>query len=190
MNTPPADRAPHSGWYRIRIQGRLASRWATHVEPMTLTREHGGCTLIQGPVVDQAALHGLLQQVRDTGLPLISVTQAGPGRAQRPHRPFSSKHALPASPDEPPTKDRLACRGPLRDHLHHRHRRQVLVLPATARRRRLQHRQRRGLTRLVDGPRICLSGAAVILGVIEPGSTWQNVACIPSSSGSSASAST
>ena len=78
MNTPPADRAPHSGWYLIRIKGRLASRWATHFEPMTLTTGDDGTTLIQGLVVDQAALHGLLQQVRDTGLPLISVTRAGP----------------------------------------------------------------------------------------------------------------
>lgn len=78
MNTPPVDRAPHSGWYRIRIKGRLASRWARHFEPMTLTAGDDGTTLIQGLVVDQAALHGLLQQVRDTGLPLISVTQAGP----------------------------------------------------------------------------------------------------------------
>ena len=78
MNTPPADRAPHSGWYRIRIKGRLASRWASHFDGMTLTTGDDGITLIQGLVVDQAALHGLLQQVRDTGLPLISVTQAGP----------------------------------------------------------------------------------------------------------------
>jgi len=81
MSTPPTDRAPHSGWYRIRIKGRLASRWATHFEPMTLTDGDDGTTLIQGRVVDQAALHGLLQQVRDTGLPLISVTRAVPDPA-------------------------------------------------------------------------------------------------------------
>ena len=78
MDTPQADRAPHSGWYVIRIKGRLPSRWATHFDGMTLSTADDGTTLIQGPVVDQAALHGLLQQVRDTGLPLISVTQAGP----------------------------------------------------------------------------------------------------------------
>jgi hypothetical protein len=82
MNTPPVDRASHSGWYLIRIKGRLPSRWATHFEPMTLTNPGDGTTLIQGPVVDQAALHGLLQQVRDTGLPLISVTQPDP---EQPH---------------------------------------------------------------------------------------------------------
>ena len=73
MNTPPTDRAPHSGWYLIRIEGRLPSRWATHFEPMTLTAGEDGTTLIQGPIVDQAALHGLLQKVRDVGLPLVSV---------------------------------------------------------------------------------------------------------------------
>ena len=84
MNTPPTDRAPHSGWYRIRVKGRLASRWATRFDGMTLTHRDDGTTLIQGPVVDQAALHGLLQQVRDTGLPLISVTQAATRPARRP----------------------------------------------------------------------------------------------------------
>jgi hypothetical protein len=82
MDTSPADRAPQAGCYRIRIRGRLASRWATRFEGMTLLPQADGTTLIQGPVVDQAALHGLLQQVRDTGLPLISVTPAGP---DRPH---------------------------------------------------------------------------------------------------------
>jgi hypothetical protein len=78
MKTPSTDRAPHSGWYLIRIQGRLPSRWASHFEAMTLSTADDGTTLIQGLVVDQAALHRLLQQVRDTGLPLISVTNAGP----------------------------------------------------------------------------------------------------------------
>jgi len=77
MDTPPTDRAPHAGSYRIRIKGRLEPRWATRFDGMTLTDGDHGTTLIQGPVVDQAALHGLLQHVRDTGLPLISVTQAG-----------------------------------------------------------------------------------------------------------------
>ena len=78
MNTPPTDRAPHSGWYLIRIKGRLPSRWATHFEPMTLTAGEDGTTLIQGPIVDQAALHGLLQKVRDLGLPLVSVIHVAP----------------------------------------------------------------------------------------------------------------
>jgi len=78
MSTPSEDRAPHTGWYHIRVRGHLASRWATRFDAMTLTAQDDGTTLIQGPVIDQAALHGLLQQVRDTGLPLVSVVQVGP----------------------------------------------------------------------------------------------------------------
>ena len=77
MNTAPA--AP-SGWYRIRVQGRLGSRWAARFDGMTLVDLDDGTTVIEGPVVDQAALHGLIRQVRDSGLPLISVQEVG-----RPH---------------------------------------------------------------------------------------------------------
>ena len=79
MNTPPRDR--DAGYYRIRVKGHLAPRWATRFDGMSLTQQDDGTTLIQGLVVDQAALHGLLQQVRDTGLPLISVTRTGPEEA-------------------------------------------------------------------------------------------------------------
>jgi hypothetical protein len=75
MDTPPRDRDRDAGYYRIRVKGHLAPRWATRFDGMTLTQQDDGTTLIQGLVVDQAALHGLLQQVRDTGLPLVSVTQ-------------------------------------------------------------------------------------------------------------------
>jgi hypothetical protein len=63
------------GRYEIRIRGRLAARWATRFDGMTLTVEPNGTTVLQGTVVDQAALHGLLHKVRDTGLPLLSVTE-------------------------------------------------------------------------------------------------------------------
>jgi hypothetical protein len=78
MDIPPTDRTPHSGWYLIRIKGRLASRWAARFEPMSLTTGDDGTTLIEGLVVDQAALHGLLQKVRDLGLPLVSVIHVSP----------------------------------------------------------------------------------------------------------------
>ena len=67
-----------AGPYEIRIQGHLGARWAAWFDGLSLTNEPDGTTLISGPVVDQAALHGLLQKVRDTGLPLVSVTAIHP----------------------------------------------------------------------------------------------------------------
>ena len=72
-------RRPEAGQYEIRIQGHLDARWAAWFDGLTLTRERDGTTLIHGPVVDQAALHGLLQKVRDVGLPLVSVRNVEPG---------------------------------------------------------------------------------------------------------------
>jgi len=65
--------------YEIRLKGHLAPRWAAWFDGLTLTRERDGTTLLSGPVVDQAELHGLLQKVRDLGLPLLSVTCIDPG---------------------------------------------------------------------------------------------------------------
>jgi hypothetical protein len=59
--------------YEIRVKGHLAARWADWFDGLTLTQESDGTTLLSGPVVDQAALHGLLGKVRDLGLPLIAV---------------------------------------------------------------------------------------------------------------------
>ena len=66
-------RRPEAGEYEIRLQGHLNARWSAWFDGLTLTREDDGTTLIRGSVVDQAALHGLLQKVRDVGLPLVSV---------------------------------------------------------------------------------------------------------------------
>jgi hypothetical protein len=67
--------------YEIRIKGHLAARWATWFDGMTLTADSDGTTVLEGPVVDQSALHGLLRKVRDIGLPLLSVTQLDPHNA-------------------------------------------------------------------------------------------------------------
>ncbi len=69
------------GVYKIRIKGHLADRWADWFWGMTITLEEDGSTLIIGPVVDQAALHGLLKKVRDLGLPLLSVNCVESGQA-------------------------------------------------------------------------------------------------------------
>jgi len=61
--------------YEIRLKGHLDDKWADWFEGLTITRADNGETLLRGQVVDQAALHGLLRQVRDLGLPLLSVIQ-------------------------------------------------------------------------------------------------------------------
>ena len=62
-------------FYQITVKGHLDNRWADWFEGLTITLEDNGETLLTGPVVDQAALHGLLRKVRDLGMPLISVTR-------------------------------------------------------------------------------------------------------------------
>jgi hypothetical protein len=62
------------GTYKIRLKGHLDDRWADWFDGLAITLEENGDTLLTGPVVDQAALHGLLKKVRDLGMPLISVS--------------------------------------------------------------------------------------------------------------------
>ena len=67
--------------YEIRIKGHLDDKWADWFEGLTITREDNGETLLIGPVVDQAALHGVLRKVRDLGMPLLSVSRVRPSQA-------------------------------------------------------------------------------------------------------------
>lgn len=66
--------------YEIRIKGHLDDRWSEWFEGLTITLEEDGNTLLTGPVIDQAALHGLLKKVRDLGMPLLSVCPLDPGQ--------------------------------------------------------------------------------------------------------------
>lgn len=63
------------GLYEIRVQGRLADRWTAWFDGFAITTDDDGTSVIRGHVVDQSALHGLLQKVRDVGLPLVSVVR-------------------------------------------------------------------------------------------------------------------
>jgi hypothetical protein len=59
--------------YQIRVKSHLGSDWTDWFEGLTITLEDDGDMLLTGPVVDQAALHGLLKKVRDLGIPLVSI---------------------------------------------------------------------------------------------------------------------
>lgn len=80
MNKPPAKTTdqPEPATYEIRLQGHLDARWAARLGVPHLTHESDGTTILRGFAADQSALHGLLQRVRDLGLPLISVIQISP----------------------------------------------------------------------------------------------------------------
>ena len=66
--------------YQIRIECHLDDQWADCFSGMTITPEENGDTLLTGPVVDQAALFGLLKKVRDFGIPLISIVRVESSR--------------------------------------------------------------------------------------------------------------
>jgi len=74
----PTGRWNEAGLYEIQVKGHLDARWVAWFDGLTLSRDGDGTTAIRGAVVDQAALHGLLQKVRDIGLPLLSVTRVDP----------------------------------------------------------------------------------------------------------------
>jgi hypothetical protein len=73
--------------YQIRLKGHLSSVWRDRFDGLTITLEDNGDTLLTGPVVDQAALHGLLKRVRDLGMPLLSVNsiRAGTDHSEGPN---------------------------------------------------------------------------------------------------------
>jgi len=70
--------------YEIRIKGHLGDEWADWFGGLTITLEDNGNTLLTGPVIDQAALYGLLKKVRDLGMPLVSVIPLASEQADTP----------------------------------------------------------------------------------------------------------
>lgn len=91
--------------YEIRLKGHLDSRWAAWFDGMSVINESDGITVIRGPVIDQAALHGLLQKLRDLNLPLVSVTQvnltAAPTDLRRLIEPQEETEMAITAPDPP-----------------------------------------------------------------------------------------
>ena len=71
------------GRYEIRLKGHLDARWTDWFEGLSFTHASDGTTILSGPIVDQAALYGLLRKVRDLGLPLIAVNLVDPKQANR-----------------------------------------------------------------------------------------------------------
>ncbi len=61
--------------YRIRVRGHLNDRWTQWFEGLVIHLQEDGTTVLVGPVVDQAALHGVIIRIRDLGLPLLSVSR-------------------------------------------------------------------------------------------------------------------
>jgi len=89
MSASPVRRPQGRPHYEIRLQGHLDARWAAWFDGLSLSTADDGTTALRGPVLDQAALHGVLDRVRDTGLPLISVTQLDDTHQPHPAHPAS-----------------------------------------------------------------------------------------------------
>jgi hypothetical protein len=94
MNTTHVSAENHHepGVYEIRLKGHLDAKWADWFDGLTITRADNGETFLRGPVVDQAALHGVLRKVRDLGLPLVSVNQIDPKQANGPDGNVDTDH--------------------------------------------------------------------------------------------------
>ena len=71
--------------HEIRVQGHLDDRWIDWLEGLALARENDGTTTLTGPLADQAALHAVLNTIRDLNLPILSVRRVDPD-AERPIR--------------------------------------------------------------------------------------------------------
>jgi hypothetical protein len=71
-----------AGRYEIRLSGHLDAHWTAWFDGLSVTHDGDGITVISGPIEDQAALHGLLQRVRDLGVPLVSVIRIEPDPPQ------------------------------------------------------------------------------------------------------------
>lgn len=75
--------APVSETYELRVQGHLDDRWSDWLGGLAVRRQADGTTVLTGPIVDQAGLHGVITRIRDLGMPLLSVQRIVPGGEHR-----------------------------------------------------------------------------------------------------------
>ena len=73
--------------YEIRVKGHLDGRWSEWFDGLAIANVEDGDAVLSGDIVDQSALHGVLQKVRDTGLELVSVLEVEPNRPSGPNKP-------------------------------------------------------------------------------------------------------
>jgi len=97
----PNRRAPMVGderppRYEIRLRGRLGTRWSDWFDGLQIVAQPDGTSVLRGPVADQAALHGVLQRLRDLGVPIVSLTELPAGTDA--DEPSSNPH--PSTPHQ------------------------------------------------------------------------------------------
>ena len=83
--------------YAIRVEGLLDAHWSQWLEGMTIALEEGGITRIEGPLMDQAALHGVLNKLRDLRLPIVTVQRLDALGRDAPIRRTTGKQRLTAA---------------------------------------------------------------------------------------------
>jgi hypothetical protein len=71
--------------YEIRVQGHVDRRWSTWFDGLTMSYDNDGSTVLRGPLIDEAALHGVLIKVRDLALPLLEVHRVAGGAEPESH---------------------------------------------------------------------------------------------------------
>jgi hypothetical protein len=69
--------------YEIRVKGQLDHQWSEWFEGLAISHDGEGNTILHGPLVDQAALQGVLMKIHDLALTLLAVNPIVPNREQR-----------------------------------------------------------------------------------------------------------
>jgi hypothetical protein len=69
--------------YEIRVQGHLDQSWSHWFDGLTISYDGDTNTVLRGPLIDEAALHGVLIKVRDLALPLLAVNRIATGEVTR-----------------------------------------------------------------------------------------------------------